>query len=134
MFQAFSLDDLTTKLPEYGNVERALQQVGVIYAGILIGVGLILFYLWFSNYVFRLRKFNTDANEFFRNNMLKIILLLLSLLYIPVSTSIFGVTNCTRYQIKLLIIPTLYCALTVLLILLVSHVLLVLNFQVKIWL
>lgn len=44
------------------------------------------------------RVFNTELNNFFRTNILQIVLLLMALLYLPMTASVLSSVNCASYQ------------------------------------
>lgn len=94
--KAITLSALSPYLTFAASLESAFIAIGLIVGSLLLTFGSILFYNWFSN-LFRFgRVFNTTLNKFFRENFLKIILLFLSLLYIPITNSIFSSFNCEK--------------------------------------
>lgn len=57
-----------------------------------------MFYNFLMNTFRGGRKFNTIINSFVRKNVIKINLFLLTLLYIPITTSILNAGNCAEVQ------------------------------------
>ena len=88
------LDPLTQYFTVTPLLIEAMEGVGMVVGGLLLVLGSFLFYNWISNLFRYGRIFNTKMNTYFRENFLKIILLLLSLLYIPITNSLFSSLNC----------------------------------------
>jgi hypothetical protein len=76
-----------------------LRFAGPIVGIVLLSVGGLMFYNWFSNLFYRTRRINTDLNAFFRKNFLKMILLILSVMYIPITQSLFRCVFCVSSQL-----------------------------------
>ncbi|RKP17629.1 hypothetical protein ROZALSC1DRAFT_30593 [Rozella allomycis CSF55] len=92
--------DLTkyTTLSFINIAQKALVLIGAPLGGPLIGFGSLLLINFMLNCHPKGRKYLTDLNFFWKKNVLKIALLLLSLSYIPISSSIFGMINCRLRQ------------------------------------
>ncbi|KAL7749128.1 hypothetical protein RI367_005533 [Sorochytrium milnesiophthora] len=71
-----------------------VQGFGIPIGWTMFSCGLYLTYNWAAGQFELMRRFHARLNYYFRKNVLKIILLILGLLYIPMTSSILNLTMC----------------------------------------
>ncbi|KNE65727.1 hypothetical protein AMAG_09708 [Allomyces macrogynus ATCC 38327] len=91
---AFRNGWLSSEFNFYSAFESALLSIGSPIGWVMFAFGVALLYNWLSGLSARMRRFNTRVNYLFRKNVVKVVLFVLGILYIPMATSILSVFMC----------------------------------------
>ncbi|KNE62587.1 hypothetical protein AMAG_07789 [Allomyces macrogynus ATCC 38327] len=91
---AFKNGWLSSEFNYYSAFESALLSIGSPIGWVMFGFGVALLYNWLSGLSARMRRFNTRVNYLFRKNVVKVVLFVLGIFYIPMATSILSVFMC----------------------------------------
>lgn len=98
---AFEMTLLAENLYYYSSFRNAVTVVGPIVGWIMVAGGISLLYNWFSGLFKATRQLNTRINYYFRKNAVKILLVVLGVLYVPMTTSVISSFMCTEQKCPL---------------------------------
>eukprot|EP00835_Amoeboradix_gromovi_P001002 NODE_39_length_29903_cov_0.529057.p3 type:complete len:567 gc:universal NODE_39_length_29903_cov_0.529057:11149-9449(-) len=90
----FTFSFVETYFYSYSSLIADIRQIPEIFGLILFILGIIFFYNWISNQTKLGIEFNTKVNNVIKKDFVKITLIVLGLLYIPTTTSLFSMTLC----------------------------------------
>jgi hypothetical protein len=97
-FNSLNYDVLKENIVFYQAMQKGLQDLGFIFAAMCAICGGLLMLNWILGLFKVGRKYSTILNTMWKGNILYVVVMVLLLLYIPMTTSVFSSIQCSNYS------------------------------------